>query len=143
CLIWNHPESTMRLGRAVRFFDAALALTGACAADDTATSFQSRVLPILKTHCTKCHGAEKQKAKINFSGARDLQQLAADRELWFRVLDQIESREMPPEDEKQPSATQRQVIAAWIRGEFSDLLLAKQREEGRSKLRRLSRAEYA
>ena len=124
---------------------AALAFgcAGLHAAGDAATEFQSRVQPILKTYCTKCHGPEKQKAKVNVSGARTLDQLAAERDLWFRVLDQIESGAMPPEDEKQPAKLERETLAAWIRGEFSGMLLAKQREEGRGKLRRLTRNEYA
>ncbi len=114
----------------------------AIAGDATAT-FTSRVLPILKTRCTECHGAEKQKAKLDLSQARTSEQLAADRDLWFRVLEQIESGEMPPEDAKPLSNSERKTIATWIRGEGSALMLAKTRQVGRAKLRRLSRNEYA
>jgi hypothetical protein len=120
-----------------------IALPGVGAAEDAASTFQARVLPVLTAHCTKCHGPEKQKAKINLAGARDLRQLTADRDLWFRVLAQIEAGAMPPEGEKPPSAVDRRTVAAWIRGDFAELMAAKQRQEGRSKLRRFSRREYA
>ena len=131
----------MKLNRLITI--SAFALSGVCVAADVAGDFQSKVLPILKANCTKCHGAEKQKAKINLDGARNLEKLAADRDLWFRVLDQIESVQMPPEDEKQPSTAERQAIATWVRGEFTTLMAERQRTEGRSGLRRLSRTEYA
>ena len=34
-------------------------------------------------------------------------------------------------------------MGAWIRGEYTDLLAAAQRREGRAKLRRLSKSEYS
>ena len=123
-------------------FAIVIASTGVTAGD-AANSFQSSISNVLKANCIKCHGPEKQKAKINLSGARTAAQLAAEKELWFRVLDQIESGNMPPEEEKQPSAAERQAIAGWIRGDFIELLAVKQHAEGRSKLRRLSRTEYA
>ncbi len=112
-------------------------------ADDAATAFQSRVQPLLKTYCTDCHGGEKPKAKIDLSGARSLDQLTAQRDLWFRVLDQLEAGNMPPKDEDQPAKKERDAMVAWVRGELTGTLLAQQRAEGRSKLRRLSRSEYS
>ncbi len=124
-------------------FLSVLALAhSACAADAT-TTFQSRVLPVLEAHCTKCHGAEKQKARLNFAGPRDLARLTADRELWFRVLDQIEAGEMPPKDEKQLSPADRQTLLDWVRTDFAALQAAHQRREGRATLRRLTRTEYS
>jgi len=133
----------MNRSRLVILVASVCAFPGVGVAEDATATFQSRVLPILKTHCGKCHGAEKQRAKINLAAARSLEQLAASREIWFRVLDQVEAGTMPPESEKQLSAPDRQALVAWIRGAFTDLLAARQLQEGRSKLRRLSRPEYA
>jgi hypothetical protein len=57
---------------------------------------------LLETHCQECHGAEKQKGKfriddLSFS-LTDLQTA----ERWQKVLDALNSGELPPEDEKQP-----------------------------------------
>ena len=124
-------------------FLCTLALAHPTRAADVATTFQSRVLPVLEAHCTKCHGAEKQKAKLNFAGPRDLARLTADRELWFRALDQIEAGEMPPKDEKQLSLADRKTILDWVRTDFAALQAAQQRREGRATLRRLTRTEYS
>ena len=112
-------------------------------AENAASAFQSRVQPLLKTYCTDCHGGEKPKAKIDLTGPRSLEQLTAKRDLWFRVLDQLEAGNMPPKDEDQPAKKERDAMIAWIRGELTGTLLAQQRAEGRSKLRRLSRSEYS
>jgi mono/diheme cytochrome c family protein len=118
-------------------------LAGVCRADDPETAFKARVLPVLSASCMKCHGPEKQKGKVNFAAPRSADAFAADPKLWFRVLDQIESGTMPPDGEKPLSAPDRQAIAGWVRGELTEMLAAKQAREGRSRLRRLSRSEYA
>lgn len=112
-------------------------------AQDAASTFTARVQPLLKTYCTECHAGAKPKAGVQLAGARTADQLAAERDHWFRVLDALETGTMPPKDEKQPSPAERAALVAWLRGDFTNTLLAKQRAEGRSKLRRLSRTEYA
>jgi mono/diheme cytochrome c family protein len=125
------------------FLALALALAGHGRAEDVASAFQSRVQPLLQTYCTDCHGGEKPKAKIDLTGPRTAAQLSGDRDLWFRVLDQIKSGHMPPKDEEQPSPAEREIVIAWVRADLTNALLARQRAEGRSRLRRLSRGEYA
>lgn len=118
-------------------------LAGRAAADDAATVFQSRVLPVLTARCVSCHGAEKASAKIKLAGERTLERLVADRELWFRVLDQIESGAMPPKEKDKLANADRHAIRDWVRGDLTELLAARQLKEGRSRLRRLTRTEYA
>ena len=112
-------------------------------AGDAAAMFQSQVLPIIKNKCSECHGIEKPKAKLTLTGTRTLEQLSSERDVWFHVLDQIESGNMPPEDEKPLTPAERKTVVSWIRGAFTETLIAKQRKDGRSRLRRLSRSEYA
>lgn len=116
---------------------------GGAHAGDAAAMFQSQVMPILKTRCGECHGEEKPKAKLTLTGRRTLEQLSSERDAWFHVLDQIEAGTMPPEDEKPLTAAERKTLVGWIRGSFTETLIAKQRKDGRSRLRRMSRTEYA
>ena len=134
-----------RFRRAIPSLAAAalLALAPHRAAADAALAFQSKVEPLLKNYCTDCHGPKKQKGKVDLT-ARTLPELTAKPEMWFRALEQVESGDMPSDDEKkQPTAAERAQFAAWIRGEYTQALIAQQRSEGRSKLRRLTRKEYA
>src|SRR5947208_3156288 len=125
------------------FLPSILILATISKADDAATSFHSRIQPLLQTYCTKCHGTEKQKARLNFAGTRTREQLADERDVWFRMLDKVESATMPPEDEKQPSKAERDALTAWVRGDFTSMLVTRQKQEGRSHIRRLTREEYA
>ena len=118
-------------------------IANTAAAQDAASSFPARVQPLLKTYCTECHAGAKPKAGIQLAGPRTTDQLAAERDHWFRVLDALEAGTMPPKDEPQPKPAERAALVAWLRGDFTNTLLARQRAEGRSKLRRLSRTEYA
>ncbi len=110
---------------------------------DPAAGYDDRVRPVLEKFCTQCHGDKKQKAEVNLAGPRALSVLMKDQELWFKVLEKLESGEMPPEDEKQPSDSERRAVIDWIRRDLTDMLIARQREEGRSVVRRLNRMEYA
>jgi hypothetical protein len=121
---------------------AAIALCMTCRAESAAAGF-ARVAPLLQAHCVKCHGPEKQKGKIKLDGTRSDDQLLAEGDLWFRVRDQLEALNMPPEDSKQPTSQERETILNWIRTDFTTLMAANQKKVGRAKLRRLSRAEYA
>jgi len=112
-------------------------------ADEAAVSFTANVHTILKSHCAKCHSGEKAEAKIQLDAPRTTERLLEERTLWFKVLGQVENGAMPPDGEPPLSEADRKILISWIRGDFTTLLVAKQTEEGRSKLRRLSRTEYA
>lgn len=111
---------------------------------DPAETFAKTILPLLESRCVACHGPAKAKAKIDFSGARSLEKLTADPHLWFRVLDQLNFGEMPPEDADEPLAdADRARIVSWIEGELTDSFAARRLAEGRSQFRRLNRVEFS
>ncbi len=112
-------------------------------ADDAAATFKDRVLPVLTARCVRCHGNDKPKAKLNLSGEKTLAQLRKDSARWFRVVERIEEGSMPPATAAPLSPADKRLIAAWVRTDLTDALIAQVSKEGRSKLRRLSRNEYA
>ena len=77
----------------------------------TDPSFQKEVVPFFEEHCIRCHGPEKSKGQISLHTLDG--DLSSGRELerWEDVLEMLESGEMPPEDEVQPSETKRMLIA--------------------------------
>ncbi|MEY2598583.1 MAG: hypothetical protein RLZZ142_842 [Verrucomicrobiota bacterium] len=96
----------------------------------------------LQSHCESCHGAEKQKGKFRVD---DLSLTLSDlpsAERWQKVLNAINSGEMPPEDEKQPSATAKTDFL----DDLAQTLVAARRslsdQHGVIALRRLNRREY-
>lgn len=116
---------------------------GITLADDAAKTFQQRVSPILKAACTNCHGGSSPEAGLGLDGNPTIDELSTSYHHWFRVADQVEIGTMPPEGEGTLVAKDKQTLLGWIRGDLTNLLVARQRKEGRSKFRRLSRNEYA
>jgi cytochrome c553 len=78
-----------------------LALSAATAASTPAT-VPDRHTPLLKEYCQGCHGPEKQKGKLRIDELPLAIETLRDAERWQKVLNQMNSGEMPPEEEKQP-----------------------------------------
>ena len=108
-----YPEQKL-LPKAVRsprlFFRllGGLVLFGASWVDATVQAQQpAAVLPekhqtLLKEHCLSCHDAEKQKGKFRIDNLAFsiTDNLSAER--WQKVLNALNSGEMPPDDQKSP-----------------------------------------
>jgi hypothetical protein len=112
-------------------------------ADDAALTFQQRVAPVLKAHCVDCHSGDKPAAQLRLNEAPDQPQLLSNHLQWFRVLEQVEYGAMPPKDATPLSPRDRETLRMWVRDDLTQLVITRQKSEGRSSLRRLSRVEYA
>lgn len=98
--------------------------------------------PFVKEHCLRCHGPEKQKGKLRLDGY-DYAISDKDEALHYQdVLDVLNSGEMPPEDEPQPS---KAAMEAAIGELTTGLFEARKRlaaSGGSVTMRRLNRREY-
>ena len=101
---------------------------------------QHRVL--LKEYCVSCHGAEKQKGKIRVDDLPLTITNIQEAERWQKILDQMNSGDMPPEDEKQPES----VAKANFLDDLAHVMVAARRtlgdQHGVITMRRLNRREY-
>ncbi len=113
---------------------AALAASQSQSAD-----FEKDIRPFLDKHCLSCHGGEKVKGKVDFSGIQTMADAGSFNDLWESVSFVLEDHEMPPEDEPQPSDSERQVFFDWYENVF---LGAVESTPGVFKPRRLSGPEY-
>lgn len=112
----------------------------ACAEDK---SVANSIPPMFKLHCQKCHSGAKPKGEFNIE---NLAQDFADkrnREMWLAVLEQLNSGNMPPKEERRPPAEEVKAAAIWISERVGAAEIAQRAEEGRVVMRRLNRAEYA
>ena len=112
-----------------------LAFTGAVGAAEPFEAF-------LGKHCIRCHGPEKQKGELRIDQlARDFK-LGTDSHRWAEAMEKVNSGEMPPKKEKQPTQAE---IAAFVSSLDS---LLKEGRAARMAARpavshyRLSRKEY-
>ena len=98
----------------------------------------------LDSLCSKCHGEKAQKDGVNLAPLKEESSVRKQRKLWQRILKQIESKEMPPEDQKQPTVAERAKIVLWI----TEAIRKAEQEDrdspnpGKSVVRRLNRLEY-
>lgn len=102
---------------------------------------QDKVRPFLERHCKECHSGAKPKGDwrldqltLNFT-----EQSGASR--WQKVLDQLQTGEMPPKKKPRPPESETKAVVGWIAVQFQQANAAR-RAEGRVVLRRLNRTEY-
>lgn len=99
------------------------------------------IVPFVEKHCVKCHGGEKPTAGLSMPTVRDSKAILKERKLWDTMLHLIESGEMPPPEQGQPSADEKSALAKSIRAIYAKADTGKP-DPGRSLIRRLTRVEY-
>ena len=103
-------------------------------------TFEQQVKPILQKYCVRCHGATKSQAKMRFDNI-DPDIVAGEHSgKWEDAREAFNTGEMPPAEEPQPSAAERDVVTRWLDAEFKK---AKQYgiPSNRGGVRRLTRYE--
>ena len=106
--------------------------------------FTRDVLPLLKSHCVRCHGPEKQESRIRLDNLSiDLVNNRAAAENWHEVLNVLNGGEMPPKDEPQLTKEQRELLTQWVGAAIASAIEAQRTTGSRVVLRRLNRHEYA
>jgi hypothetical protein len=109
-----------------------------------ANSF-SQVKGLMEANCLKCHGEKKQKGGVNFSVIGDEKSVLRNRKLWRKVVAQLESGEMPPEEaDAQPTDAERKALLQWMkRAAEVDCSDPANHDPGPALIRRLSVREYS
>jgi hypothetical protein len=80
--------------------------------------FEKEVKPFLTTYCIKCHGETKKKGGVRLHQLKSGMSGEEDLELWELIQDLVETGEMPPEEEEQPSEEERKGVVKWIEEEL-------------------------
>ncbi len=86
----------------------------ACSQDTSLDeSFAQKVQPLLSKYCERCHNAEDMQSGIRVD---QLDGSLQDRHLflWRDIRRQLDDHAMPPEDEIQPTADERELLSRWI-----------------------------
>ena len=91
----------------------------------------------LETYCLDCHDADTRKGEINLESSKIDWGKHDNLILWERVLNAVESGEMPPKKKRQPKPAERQALVQWI-----DESLTEHTNIGGTLARRLNQAEY-
>jgi len=122
---------------------AFLTVLFAAGASAQAVDFNRDIQPVITALCSRCHGEAKQKGGVNFALVTDAKSALKQRKMLKLAVAAIEAGDMPPEDEKQPTAAQRQMLVAWMtKASVFDCNDPSQRDPGPWPARRLNRAQY-
>ena len=105
-------------------------------------AFASGLRPFLESYCFGCHGVEKAKAEVNFEILPRNTDVFKDRDLWERVRDLVEEKEMPPSKSSQPASEERMAFLELLEKEMDRLDCSQMANPGRVTVRRLNRTEY-
>ena len=106
-----------------------------------AYSFANDIRPITETYCVGCHGEEKQKGGLRLDEIDPDLVHGKDAETWRAMLDMVNSAEMPPEDEKQPTDEERRVLVDWITASIQNAVEIRKSEQ-KPVIRRLTKNQY-
>jgi len=105
-------------------------------------SYDREVAPILEKYCVTCHGPDEQENDLRVDTLNRDFVNGRDGETWHDMHDVLILGDMPPEDEPQPTATERQTIVDWITASLEHASEVKRATGGRGVIRRLTRYEY-
>ena len=105
-------------------------------------AFQRDVIPFVSKNCFSCHGSGKSKGDVVLEKFKDAQSMQKDPDVWDMVVEKLAHREMPPEDEPQPSQVEVDNVIAAIHGVRTTLAANTPPNAGRVTLRRLNKTEF-
>lgn len=115
-----------------------LTATAALAADPAWTP----VRPVMEKHCFECHGGKKTKGGVDLKKLADDPDVAGNFELWEKVHEAVTGGDMPPEDDPQLSAPDKDLVTKWLHGSLDAAAHANAGDPGIVTVRRLTNAEY-
>src|SRR5438552_8914151 len=119
------------------------AMAGGRSERELERGFAETVHPFLETYCFTCHGAEKQKGKLDLRAYSTREAVAKGYRQWEVVLEKLEAEEMPPEEAKRhPTLELRHRVIDWIQATRKHEARRNTGDPGPVLARRLSNAEY-
>jgi hypothetical protein len=120
------------------WFGAAALVSTACAAAESAPDVRA----FLTKHCVDCHGADQPKAGLRLDTLTVDVAKPEQARAWTKILDRIESGEMPPKDSPRPPQAEQVDVTQWINGALSAADRKNQPPAGALVLRRMNRLQY-
>jgi mono/diheme cytochrome c family protein len=123
-----------------------LALTALAASQPFApaepVTLDGKIRPVLKEFCFDCHNPQKTKGDLNLVPIAANAKLEENREVWEKIAELMESREMPPSKKPQPTEEQRDLVLHYLDGQLSKLDCKAEKDPGKVTIRRLNKEEY-
>lgn len=130
------------LKRSLLFTPFLASLAPLHAADAPQARLDEKHRVFFKDYCVECHNEKKQKGKLRLDDISFTLDSVENADRWQKILNQINSGEMPPEDSKQP---EKGAKTDFLDSLSRTLVTARQSlgdVRGKITMRRLNRREY-
>jgi mono/diheme cytochrome c family protein len=105
-------------------------------------AFAEKIRPIFTQYCTTCHNDKKMSAGLSLEPYVSTSMARKAPDLWEKVREMVENKQMPPKSKPQPTDAERKAIIAWIDSVATKVDCGLARDPGRPTIRRLNRNEY-
>ena len=102
----------------------------------------SAAAPFIARNCRMCHNAVLKNAGLDFDAHPLPASLAASPEIWEKVVEKLQTRQMPPPPMPRPDPVQTDAVVRWIQTELESMEATRPPDPGRVTARRLNRTEY-
>ena len=102
--------------------------------------YTTEIIPVLDKHCYSCHNTGNTKGGVNLKRYEEEGRIVKDGQFWLKVVDQIQSKEMPPSNKPRLNDEDYHILLNGINGILIKSL--EKRTPGRVIIRRLSHTEY-
>lgn len=79
------------------------------------TDYATQVVPLLETYCYGCHSMEERKGGLDMTRFKTLEEVREGFDLWKRIGNRIETREMPPGKMKKPEDAERTLLLEFVK----------------------------
>ncbi len=103
--------------------------------------YEQDIKPLLGKYCYSCHSETKKKGDLSLESFETKAAVLKAKPVWEKVLHNVRTSEMPPENKPQPTEQERKLIASWIEKDVFNCD-CENPDPGRVTLHRLNRAEY-
>ncbi len=110
--------------------------------DKDPLSWDRNVGALFARHCYACHAADDPSGDVDLASDVDLAKIVAARAKWLRAMTMLESKQMPPEDERQPNEQNRKLMLQFLQETLNNIDCESTKDPGKPILRRLNRTEY-
>jgi len=107
-----------------------------------AEQFANEIRPLVERYCVECHAGETPEGDLDLSAFQSLADVRTVPRTWQKVLEMLESGQMPPKDATQPDEPQRMRLRQWVGDYLKVEAAALAGDPGHVPLRRLTSAEY-
>lgn len=105
-------------------------------------TYLGEIRSLIVRDCQKCHNAKVMEAEIDLTLFGSMADIRQHPETWQKVGEMLESGQMPPKDEPQPSQAERTRFQEWVRSYLKAEARSRAGDPGRVVLRRLNNVEY-